>query len=138
MSNPENVTLNFNGRRLPFQAADNAGMYAYEYFYSNTEPTLSLLTPLSYSIRHYDDDKTLDAPMRRSLTIAGFLRHGENIPLRRRLTLPGVVAVALVAAETEDGKLAGEYLEEPFREIPRLSHWYGKASGHNLKIESAS
>ena len=124
MSNPEHVTLNFTRQQIPRPDAEVAGQQAYAFFYGNTRPELSPLTLLSYSIRRYDDNETLSAEMRAKLTSEGFLIHGERVPLKRRLRLPGVVAVSLVVPEIEHGRVIGEYLEEPFREVARLQDWY--------------
>lgn len=124
MSKSEHVTLHFSHQKVPRAEAEVAGQRAYEFFYGNTKPELSPLTLLSYSVRRYDDNKTLSAEMRKKLTDEGFLSHGEQIPLRRRLRLPGAVAVSLVIPEIEHGQVIGEYLEEPFREVSLLDDWY--------------
>jgi hypothetical protein len=124
MSNLEIVTLSFLRQSFPRHEAETAGLRAYEYFYGNTKPELSPLTLLSHAVRRYDDHQTLTAEMRRSLTEEGFLIHGERTPLKRRLRLPGIVAVSLVVPELEHDKIVGEYLEEPFREVEILDEWY--------------
>lgn len=125
MEQPDNLTLAFSRHSVPREEAERAGLKAYEFFYGNTEPTLSPLTLLSYAVRRYDDNRTLDAEMRHKLTSEGFLLHGERTPIKRRLRLPGIVAVSLVVPELEHEKVVGEYLEEPFEEVEKLGEWYG-------------
>jgi hypothetical protein len=124
MTSPEHVTLRFTNQRIPFDLAEEAGKKAYKYFIDDDKPQLNPLTLLSHSIRRYDDNVTFTAGMRAKLTESGFLLHGERTPLKRRLKLPGIVAVSLVVPDLEHGKVVGEYLEEPFEELPRLDEWY--------------
>ena len=124
MNQTDHLTLNFSRQRVPFKDAVTAGKSAYKFFYFNTDPELSPLTYLSHAVRRYDDNKSLSAEMRHRLTEVGFLKHGERIPIRSRLKLPGIVAVSLVVPELEHGQVIGEYLEEPFREVPVLDEWY--------------
>lgn len=124
MKHPDHLTLAFSQQSLPRHQAEEAGLRAYEFFYGNTEPALSPLTLLSHAVRRYDDNRTLTAEMRHRLTDEGFLLHGERTPIKRRLRLPGIVAVSLVVPELEHGKVVGEFLEEPFREVAKLGEWY--------------
>ena len=126
------VRLQFGGQRLRLDEAERAGFRAYRYFASNTLPELSPLTYLSHAVRRYDDNHSLTAPMRHSLVREGFLDHGENVPIKRRLRLPGVVAVSLVIPELEYGKVAGESLQEPFQSIEVLQRWYEALKSKSL------
>jgi hypothetical protein len=124
MNESDFLTLSFGNRRVPRHAAEKAGRYAYQFFSSDRDPQLNPLTMLSLSVRRYDDTTTLSAEMRRKLVKRGFLRHGENIPLARRMLLPGIVSVSMVVPELDQNQLVGEYLEEPFKEVERLAEWY--------------
>ena len=128
MHESSHLTLTFANRRVPRVPAEEAGLQAYEYYCSNRQSELNPLTYLSFRVRSRVEmgtsDQLVNADMRYSLTRAGFLRHGENYSLRRRLTLPGLVAVSLVVPEVEDRTLVGEYLDEPFQEIERIPIWY--------------
>lgn len=118
------VRLQFGGHRLEATDAEKAGIIAYKYFLGNREPALSPLTMLSHAVRRYDDQHSLSAPMRRNLIQEGFISHGDQVPIKRRLRLPGIVAVSLVVPELEHGKVAGEYLQEPFVGMRVLEKWY--------------
>lgn len=126
MPTPEYFSTTFPDRTIERAEAEAAGQYAYRHYLQHTVPTLSPYALLSYCVRRQDDPYLLDANRRALLADKGFLRYGETIPLRTRLLLPGIVAVAMVIPEIENGEIIGEHVEEPFKGVSRLAAWYKK------------
>ncbi|HET7630401.1 MAG TPA: hypothetical protein VFK03_03435 [Candidatus Saccharimonadales bacterium] len=128
MSESESIELKLPRQTLERRFAIDAGKRAYGYFLNHTDPSLNVLTLLSFSVRRYEDRQLINYEVQKRLIDEGFLSCGADNPVKSRLRLPGLVAVSMVVPEVESGKIVGEYLEEPFLDEKILEHWW-----HELK-----
>lgn len=96
----------------------------YQSYMDHSKAELSRFAKLSYTIRCREDRSLLSHIDSGWLQDNSYLRHGNDLHIRKRLTDMGAIAVSLVALEVEGTEIVEEYAQEPFKEVEVLEEWY--------------
>lgn len=129
MSSLETLTLVYPQMRIDRDIALEDGLEVYKRYLEHTEATTSTQARLAYCLRRIDNPYVLNHEGRKTLERWGYLRRGETLSLRRRLTHKGALAIAMVALEIENEEIVSEEIQEPFKEIAVLDDWYRHIRG---------